>query len=399
MESGITALITELNDIEATMNRLQNYMQTIESQAKGNGIKSQDREKGRHEGFDELEMDSYSELQQMALSMREDYEDLYEIKNNLISKIKDVDQILNEQQNSANKLQQGLISSQMIPFATLFPRLRRLTHQLAQTLGKEVSIKFTQTEDRLDRTVTQVLIGPLEHMIRNAIDHGIEKPQQRLEQGKPAQAQIEIKLYRQAGNIVLDVCDDGAGIKIEKVRQKAIDQGLLSATEDVSEQELLQFLLHTNSAPETITRLLDLGLDPVNFSDALLGILAQRLMRTLCKNCKEAYVPEAKEIDHLIGLYGEEAFPELGVDPDAVELYRAKGCPECGDTGYRGRVGVHEVLVGTPELQAMIYRKAPLAEIKQQASRDGMRTLRQDGIAKIFQGLSDYEQLLSITAT
>ena len=157
--------------------------------------------------------------------------------------------------------------------------------------------------------------------------------------------------------------------------------------------------LHTNSAPETITRLLDLGLDPVNFSDALLGILAQRLMRTLCKNCKEAYVPEAKEIDHLIGLYGEEAFPELGVDPDAVELYRAKGCPECGDTGYRGRVGVHEVLVGTPELQAMIYRKAPLAEIKQQASRDGMRTLRQDGIAKIFQGLSDYEQLLSITAT
>ena len=399
MESGITALITELNDIEATMNRLQNYMQTIESQAKGNGIKSQDREKGRHEGFDELEMDSYSELQQMALSMREDYEDLYEIKNNLISKIKDVDQILNEQQNSANKLQQGLISSQMIPFATLFPSLRRLTHQLAQTLGKEVSIKFTQTEDRLDRTVTQVLIGPLEHMIRNAIDHGIEKPQQRLEQGKPAQAQIEIKLYRQAGNIVLDVCDDGAGIKIEKVRQKAIDQGLLSATEDVSEQELLQFLLHTNSAPETITRLLDLGLDPVNFSDALLGILAQRLMRTLCKNCKEAYVPEAKEIDHLIGLYGEEAFPELGVDPDAVELYRAKGCPECGDTGYRGRVGVHEVLVGTPELQAMIYRKAPLAEIKQQASRDGMRTLRQDGIAKIFQGLSDYEQLLSITAT
>lgn len=156
--------------------------------------------------------------------------------------------------------------------------------------------------------------------------------------------------------------------------------------------------LHTNSAPETITRLLDLGLDPVNFSDALLGILAQRLMRTLCSNCKESYIPDKKDVLHLIQLYGEELFPELGINPEAVELYRAKGCAECGDTGYRGRVGVHEVLVGTPELQSMIYRRAPLEDIKKQAEKDGMRTLKQDGIAKIFQGYSDYEQLLSITA-
>ena len=156
--------------------------------------------------------------------------------------------------------------------------------------------------------------------------------------------------------------------------------------------------LHTNSAPETISRLLDLGLDPVNFSDALLGILAQRLMRTLCVDCKEPYKPEQKELDHLIDQYDRESFAELGVDADSVELYRAKGCTSCGGLGYRGRVGIHEFLLGTPKLQGLIYRNAGIEAIYEQAIADGMRTLKQDGIAKIFAGLSDYSQLLNVTA-
>ena len=156
--------------------------------------------------------------------------------------------------------------------------------------------------------------------------------------------------------------------------------------------------LHTNSAPETITRLLDLGLDPVNFSDALLGILAQRLMRTLCPKCKEPYKPEQKEIDHLIDQYGRDHFSTLDINPDEVELMRAVGCEECGDTGYKGRTGVHELLVGTHELQSMIYKKADLSDLTAQAINDGMRTLKQDGIHKIFQGLTDYEQLLRVVA-
>ena len=153
-----------------------------------------------------------------------------------------------------------------------------------------------------------------------------------------------------------------------------------------------------DSAPETITRLLDLGLDPVNFSDALLGILAQRLMRTLCKACKEPYKPEEKELNHLIEQYGTEDFKDTGINPSEVELYRAVGCDECGGTGYKGRTGVHELLVGTHELQSMIYKKADLSDLTKQAIRDGMRTLKQDGIYKIFQGLTDYEQLLRIVA-
>lgn len=158
--------------------------------------------------------------------------------------------------------------------------------------------------------------------------------------------------------------------------------------------------LHTNSAPETITRLLDLGLDPVNFSDALLGVLAQRLMRTLCPNCKEPYKPEQKEIDHLKTNYGPDVWEEDMKDYDfsTLQLNRAVGCDECGDTGYKGRTGIHELLVGTHELQALIYKKAELDVIRQQALKDGMRTMKQDGIFKILQGITDYPQLLRVVA-
>lgn len=157
--------------------------------------------------------------------------------------------------------------------------------------------------------------------------------------------------------------------------------------------------LHTNSAPETITRLLDLGLDAVNFSDALLGVLAQRLMRTLCSSCKESYSPSERELKHLVTEYGEEDFPELGINLSDVELYRAVGCDDCGHTGYRGRVGVHELLVGSREMQSLIYNKGSLEALRDQAIKDGMRTLKQDGISKIFMGLSDYEQLLHIAGS
>lgn len=161
--------------------------------------------------------------------------------------------------------------------------------------------------------------------------------------------------------------------------------------------------LHTNSAPETITRLLDLGLDPVNFSDALLGVLAQRLMRTLCPKCKEPYKPDQKELDHLIENYGgfdliKGDMPD--VDFDNVELMgpNPEGCSDCGGTGYKGRTGIHELLKGTPKLQGMIYNKASLDEIREQAMADGMRTMKQDGIYKIFTGYTDYAQLLRVVS-
>ena len=154
--------------------------------------------------------------------------------------------------------------------------------------------------------------------------------------------------------------------------------------------------LHTNSAPETITRLLDMGLDPFNFADAILGILAQRLARTLCPDCKEKYHPDKEEFEILKASYGD-GFEELGIEyNDDLFLYRAKGCEKCNNSGYRGRVALFELLIGTDEIKRLIRKKAPVEEIKKQAIKDGMRTLMQDGIRKVFMGLTDLRQVRSV---
>ena len=158
--------------------------------------------------------------------------------------------------------------------------------------------------------------------------------------------------------------------------------------------------LHTNSAPESITRLLDMGMDPFNFADAILGILAQRLGRTLCKDCKEAYTPSQKEYDELVREYGgAEAFKQnlgLALNED-LKIYKPKGCERCGNSGYRGRCGVHELLMGTAPMKKLIQLSKPMEEIRGQAIKDGMTTLRQDGVGKIFGGLLDLVQVRKVT--
>ncbi len=154
--------------------------------------------------------------------------------------------------------------------------------------------------------------------------------------------------------------------------------------------------LHTNSASETITRLLDVGMDPFNFADALLGILAQRLVRILCKSCKEAYHPSREEFDALARAYGDN-FDALNVSyNDDLTLYRAKGCQKCQNTGYKGRTGLFELLVVTREMKALIQNKARNEEIRDQAIADGMTTLMQDGIRKIFLGETDLMQVRKV---
>ena len=153
--------------------------------------------------------------------------------------------------------------------------------------------------------------------------------------------------------------------------------------------------LHTNSAPESITRLLDMGMDPFNFADAILGILAQRLVRTLCKSCRKEYNPSRDEYDELIREYGPEDFEKNVNIPYSKDLmlYKSAGCPECNNTGYRGRMGIHELLMGTDEMKKLIQMKAKMEDIRDQAIKDGMTTLKQDGIEKIFAGNTDLLQV------
>jgi type II secretory ATPase GspE/PulE/Tfp pilus assembly ATPase PilB-like protein len=152
--------------------------------------------------------------------------------------------------------------------------------------------------------------------------------------------------------------------------------------------------LHTNSAPETITRLLDMGMDPFNFADALLGIMAQRLVRTLCDDCKEAYNPTEEEFAAFALEYGEEDFEKLDISYSSdIILYRAKECDKCNNTGYRGRTGIHELLEGSDEIKRLVQLRKPMEEIRSQAKKDGMVTLKQDGMQKVLKGVTDLAQV------
>jgi len=147
--------------------------------------------------------------------------------------------------------------------------------------------------------------------------------------------------------------------------------------------------LHTNSAPETVTRLLEMGLDPFSFSDSLLIVLAQRLGRRLCPHCRTTYRPDAAELDEIIAEFGTNAFQAAGVPRESILLPRAIGCGVCFNSGYRGRLGMHELLVCTEPLKKLIKQHADTDLIRAQAIADGMTTLKQDGLLKVFQGLTD----------
>jgi type II secretory ATPase GspE/PulE/Tfp pilus assembly ATPase PilB-like protein/GAF domain-containing protein len=152
--------------------------------------------------------------------------------------------------------------------------------------------------------------------------------------------------------------------------------------------------LHTNSAPETIVRLLDMGIDPLNFADALLGILAQRLVRTLCKKCKEAYHPDRKEYDEIVQSYGEERFLKLNIPyDDKFTLHRPKGCAACDKSGYKGRMGIHELIIATDGIKRMIQKHETVETMRDLAMAEGMTTLLQDGIYKSIQGVTDFKQV------
>ncbi len=173
--------------------------------------------------------------------------------------------------------------------------------------------------------------------------------------------------------------------------------------------------LHTNSAPESITRLLDMGMDPFNFADALLGILAQRLAKKLC-DCKQAYQPDSQELKDFIKEYAEElrntevwkndpggAAQELLDDwmerygkDGKLTLYRAAGCDKCNQTGYKGRIGLHELMIADDAAKKLIQERARVAELFSAAVNSGMRTLKMDGMEKVLMGLTDMKMVRSV---
>ena len=173
--------------------------------------------------------------------------------------------------------------------------------------------------------------------------------------------------------------------------------------------------LHTNSAPESITRLLDMGMDPFNFADALLGILAQRLAKKLC-DCKESYVPNGSELKKFLAEYAEELrhskawkadyegetqklldqWVETYGQEGQLKFYRHVGCQKCNNTGYKGRIGLHELLIADDDIKKLIQERARVSEIFSASVEGGMRTLKMDGMEKIMMGLTDIKMVRSV---
>jgi type II secretory ATPase GspE/PulE/Tfp pilus assembly ATPase PilB-like protein len=173
--------------------------------------------------------------------------------------------------------------------------------------------------------------------------------------------------------------------------------------------------LHTNSAPESITRLLDMGMDPFNFADALLGILAQRLAKKLCV-CKEAYVPDEEELRLFATEYAEElrhsaawkadyegefnklidGWKQQYAQAGGLKLYRHGACDKCNQTGYKGRVGLHELLIADDTVKKLIQERARVAQVFAAAVEGGMRTLKMDGLEKVMMGLTDLKMVRSV---
>jgi type II secretory ATPase GspE/PulE/Tfp pilus assembly ATPase PilB-like protein len=158
--------------------------------------------------------------------------------------------------------------------------------------------------------------------------------------------------------------------------------------------------LHTNNAPETVVRLIEMGMDPFNFADAMLGILAQRLARRLCNQCKEPYHPTRAEYDDLVETYGAEQFEEDGLPEFSrdLTLMKASSCEMCNGQGYAGRIAVHELLVNSAEIRQAIKQSTGVEQVTMIAMKQGMRNLRMDGIQKIFLGLTDLQQINRISA-
>ena len=155
--------------------------------------------------------------------------------------------------------------------------------------------------------------------------------------------------------------------------------------------------LHTNSAIETVIRLLDLGCDSFNFADAMLGVLAQRLCKRICVQCKEAYHPSRQEYDELVQGYGAEDWPTLGIEFRADwSLYRGRGCEACNRTGFKGRVPLHELLLPSEGMKHLIQTRSQTAPMLTLAMKEGMVTLVQDGIRKALQGVTTYRQVRAV---
>jgi chemosensory pili system protein ChpA (sensor histidine kinase/response regulator) len=273
VEQQVTDFGFTLDDMDATIARLQDQLRRLEIETEAQ-VQSKIEEISHRDDFDPLEMDRYSTLQQLARSLMETSSDLLDLRAQLTNKARETEMVLLQQSRINTELQEGLMRSRMVPFSRMVPRLRRIVRQVTGELNKEVDFDLINVEGEMDRTVLERMVAPLEHMLRNALDHGVEMPDVREKQGKSRRGRVELSFEREGGEILIILQDDGGGIPVDIIRNKAIERGLMAEDSQLSDQEILQFIMHAGfSTAEKVTQISGrgVGMDVVSSEIKQLG--------------------------------------------------------------------------------------------------------------------------------
>jgi chemosensory pili system protein ChpA (sensor histidine kinase/response regulator) len=276
IEQQVNDAQVALSEMETTIERMRDQLRRLDTETQGRILSRQqvDAERLGYEEFDPLEMDRHSQLQQLSRALFESASDLLDLKETLDRRNHDAENLLQQQGRINTELQEGLMRTRMVPFERMLPRLKRIVRQVASELGKDVEFIVGNAEGEMDRNVLERMAAPLEHMLRNAVDHGLESAEVRVAAGKPAQGRITLDLLREGGDIIFDIRDDGAGVPLEAVRRKAIKRGLLDPDSVISDHDVLQFILQPGfSTAEKITQISGrgVGMDVVHEEVRQLG--------------------------------------------------------------------------------------------------------------------------------
>ena len=264
-----------LAEMETTIERLRVQLRRLEIQTDAQTVYRQDQPEGvQYDNFDPLELDRYSQLQEVSRGLTESASDMVDLKETLLVKARQSEALLQQQARINTQLQEGLMRTRMVPFNRLLPRLRRMVRQVAAEVNKQVELHVHHGDRELDRNLLERMVAPLEHLLRNAVDHGIEAAQRRAQLGKAGEGRIDLTLGREGGDIVFELSDDGAGIDVAQVRVKATEHGLLEQQTQLSDAAVTQLVLApglSTSAAVTQISGRGVGLDVVHSEVKRLG--------------------------------------------------------------------------------------------------------------------------------
>jgi len=270
LEQQMSTVRLSLKDVDATIHRLKEQLRKMdmESEAQMMSRYQSASAKGASE-FDPLELDRFSNMQQLSRALSESVSDLLNLHEMLDESVRQAETLLTQQSRVSSDLQEGLMQTRMTPFGSAAPRLRRVVRQAATETGKKarLQLRMAGSSDQLDRNVLERITAPLEHMLRNAVAHGIENPKARRKAKKPEEGTISVTVEAEATEFVIRVEDDGAGVDLAAVRKRAIERGLLGENEDPDPRELVQFIRRSGfSTAESVTGLAGrgVGMDVVN---------------------------------------------------------------------------------------------------------------------------------------